>query len=557
MKKVIVTGLVIALVLFAGCKSSRVEDYVTFVSVDPLEKVFRESSFFSSTGITAEAGIGEYATFQFALRASVPLRKVKLKVYEPQKDKVKLPVGRKGLVKYVRVSRTTPNPANDKLNPVSGFYPDPIIDAGIFEIKSDDTQPVWISVKVPSGTPPGDYKGKVKLTARISGKKISITREIKVTVYPVDLTSTSLKVTNWFFTDKLDLCNNGDSVKPYSDRYWELVEMLANTMASYRQNVGWIDPLRLVKFSKNDGEWSFDFDDFNHMARILLGTGTMNQLEGTHLASRETDWVSRFVMYLPVTRDSLACLPVSDSLVSDFYTSFLPALKNDLIINGWDKIYYQHVADEPIADNIKSYKEISSFIKQIWPEVRIIEACHSNDLVGSIDIWVPEMDFLDNDLDFYQSRQDSGEEVWFYTCLAPQGEYANRFIELPLIKTRLLHWVNYRYNIPGYLHWGFNHWNDDPWNETSGIITESGNILPGGDSWIVYPGYGKVYPSIRLEAMRDGIADYELLKKYGEIFPERAAEIARQVVYNFKRYDTDITSFREKRHRMLTELSSR
>lgn len=41
---------------------------------------------------------------------------------------------------------------------------------------------------------------------------------------------------------------------------------------------------------------------------------------------------------------------------------------------------------------------------------------------------------------------------------------------------------------------------------------EGGNTLPGGDSWIVYPNNGKLYGSIRLEAMRDGIADYTLLK---------------------------------------------
>ncbi len=165
------------------------------------------------------------------------------------------------------------------------------------------------------------------------------------------------------------------------------------------------------------------------------------------------------------------------------------------------------------------------------------------------------MDFLDTDLAFYKERQQAGEEVWFYTCLAPQGEYANRLIEQPLIKTRLLHWVNYRYGITGYLHWGLNAWSDDPYGETTGIIVESGNILPGGDSWIVYPARGKLYPSLRLEAMRDGLADYELIRQYGMKFPAEAAEMVRQAVYNFQRYDTDIHSFRLKRRVMLEALS--
>jgi len=110
MRKVLVTGMVTFLILCTGCRSGSVEDYVTFVSVDPLEKVFKETSYFNSSGASAEAGIGEYATFQFALRSSVPLKKVKIRVYEPQNGKIRLPVERKGLVKYVHISRTIPNP---------------------------------------------------------------------------------------------------------------------------------------------------------------------------------------------------------------------------------------------------------------------------------------------------------------------------------------------------------------------------------------------------------------------------------------------------------------
>ena len=54
---------------------------------------------------------------------------------------------------------------------------------------------------------------------------------------------------------------------------------------------------------------------------------------------------------------------------------------------------------------------------------------------------------------------------------------------------------------------------------------ESGNTLPGGDSWIVYPKNGKLYSSIRLEAMRDGIADYTLLQMLAQKEPDLAKEL--------------------------------
>lgn len=84
---------------------------------------------------------------------------------------------------------------------------------------------------------------------------------------------------------------------------------------------------------------------------------------------------------------------------------------------------------------------------------------------------------------------------------------------------------------------------------------EGGNTLPGGDSWIVYPNNGKLYGSIRLEAMRDGIADYTLLKMLEKKNPELARELCRLVVFHWTLYDTESDHFRNIRHQMLEELS--
>ena len=220
-----------------------------------------------------------------------------------------------------------------------------------------------------------------------------------------------------------------------------------------------------------------------------------------------------------------------------------------------DRYLYAAYCDEPIDANFESYVEISRFVKEHFAGVSIVEACHTRNLEDMVDVWVPQLNFLADDYNFYDEQQKQGEEAWFYTCLGPQGEFANRFIELPLLKTRILHWINYKYKIPGYLHWGLNHWRGDVFKETSGIIVESGNVLPGGDAWIVYPGYKKVYPSIRQEAMRDGIFDYELLRMLEEKYPDKAKELARQVVYRFDLYDMNVDAFRDKRKKILELLS--
>ncbi len=133
----------------------------------------------------------------------------------------------------------------------------------------------------------------------------------------------------------------------------------------------------------------------------------------------------------------------------------------------------------------------------------------------------------------------------------------NRFLDQPVIKTRLIHWLNYRYGATGYLHWGLNYWySEDPYVETTKMNEESGNTLPGGDGWIVYPENGKLYGSLRLEAMRDGIADYTLLKMLEKKDPALAKELCRLTVFNWALYDIEGDSFRARRKAILEALSN-
>jgi hypothetical protein len=252
---------------------------------------------------------------------------------------------------------------------------------------------------------------------------------------------------------------------------------------------------------------------------------------------------------------TLVKMDIESQQARNFYQQFMPALYNHMKKRYPDLEYSQHIADEPISSNINSYVKIAKFVKKLCPGIKLIEACHTHDLDNVIDMWVPQLNFYREGYDFYCKRQQAGDKVWFYTCLSPQGNYANRFIELPLIKTRLVHWLNFKYGATGYLHWGFNAWFNQNTYQTSGIIEESGNIMPGGDGWIVYPKDGKLYGSIRLEAMRDGIADYTLLSMLKKKNPALANELCRLVVYGWDKYDTDSSHFRSIRHKILEALS--
>jgi hypothetical protein len=355
--------------------------------------------------------------------------------------------------------------------------------------------------------------------------------------------------------------NGGRSFVPFSDQHWELIRLLARKMADYRQNVAIISPLALSDFTYEKGKWKTDFTKFDKMVDIFIKEGVIGRIEGGHIGGRESTWTSQFVVMVPGKegdpQKKFENLPISDPKAAAFYRDFIPALRNHLKEKSWDKIYMQHLADEPIHENVKSYIEIAKFIRNLAPDFKFVDACHSKDLGGMLDIWVPQLDYMNTDYEFYNKQHQSGKEIWAYTCLNPKFEYANRFIELPLLKTRYIHWINYKYNIPGYLHWGLNFWHPEgAFGEQTSIQYEGGNVLPGGDGWIIYPMDGKLLSSIRFDAMRNGIVDYELFRMLEKKDPEKAKDIVDKVVYAFDKYDNNIEAFREHRRHLMELLSN-
>ncbi len=545
-----------------GCIESQDNKGLKFEYVDPLEKVLAEASYFPHEEALAEVVRGEHATLQFIVRSPYSVSDLRVKVSHASMDGKLLPEAKTGFVGYVKVGRSIWDYSRDRIVSLSGYYPDPIVEKESVDIDFGNTQPIWISVPIPVDAVPGNYKGTVTITGINGRKKFRLVKDYTIKVYPVTVEKTSLWVTNWFTINpgQLKWMNGGEPFEKYSDKHWEYIRIMAQKMAEYRQNVAIISPIALSEFKYENGRWNIDFTRFDRMVEIFIKEGVIGRIEGGHIGGRESTWLSNFVVTVPSKdedkKDEFLNVPVSDPAAQEFYKTFFPALDSHLKEKGWDKIYMQHLADEPIEENIKSYIEIAKFVRKLVPDFKFIDACHSKNLGDVLDIWVPQLDFMDRDYSFYNEQNLKGKEAWFYTCLSPKGEYVNRFIELPLLRTRYMHWVNYKYNIPGYLHWGLNYWNDsDPFGEQTSIQYEGGNILPGGDSWIIYPAKGKLFSSIRGDAMRDGIVDYELLRMAEKKDSLKARGKINKVIYSFNKYDNNIEAFRTHRREIMEFLS--
>jgi len=524
--------------------------------VDPLVKVFKDSA--PAEGVRPEpvqVAVGEVAEWQLVVNSDIELAGVRVRISElfcqgssAGRPKVRFPG-------YVPVDRTYAEPASDLLRQVPCEYPDPLFLAASEAIPANTNQPIWIDLPIRAGTKPGVYSATV--TIEVRGEKATI--ELQAAVRGVTAGKSRLWVTNWFNTETGYMPGSNS---PGTEEEESYLGLIARSMAAHRQNVAIISPLDLSIYGWDSlGALWVDFSRFDTWVRIFMKAGVVGRIEGGHLGARvSSEWESQFGLNVRVPENGTVKMVAPDSAEAEsFYSQFLPQLVSHLKKRRWLGRYLQHLADEPIEANVESYRQMAALVRKYAPELRIIEATHTHDVEGCIDVWVPQLNFAADGFDFYKARQEAGDEFWTYTCIWPEGEYANRFIELPLIKTRLLHWINFRYGITGYLHWGFNYWvPTDPFDDLTRTKAEDGwnGFLPAGDSWIVYPKDGVLLDSIRFEAMRDGIADYELLSMLADRDAGAAHRLAERLVLSFNSYNTDVVAFRQVRRELLDALEA-
>lgn len=558
-------GLTKVINTFSFKSKNQVPQAISITNVDPLEKVLKNQDNLPGITALADAARGEYATFQLVLQATVPLKGLKVSYQAASNGSSRLTTAKVGYVGYVKLNNLAGrSSARDQIRAKDRLYPDPIFTSAPAMIPANSNQSVWLSIPIPAGQAAGLYTGKVIFEGWRGNQAFKQVQEIKVNVYPVNITQNTLLSSNWLFSEnrlsppsaKLKYMNGGKEVVPYSARYWELLEVVAKNMQAYRQNVLYVSPLRESSYALKNGQYTFDFSNFDRFVSLFKRYGVAKYIEGGHLGGRNGGWGTPFVLSFMNPDEQgvfqLKNVALQDAKAKGFYAQFIPALVRHLKEKGWYSTYYQHLIDEPGDDNAAGYNQVSRLIKSFAPDMKIIDALSTKEVSGNINVWVPQLDYLAANAAFFQDRIKKGESVWLYTSWLPQGEFANRFIELPLLKNRMLSWICFKYNLKGNLNWGYNYWSGDPYANAD--IKEGESVLPGGDSWIVYPTYGGLRSSIRQEAQRDGSLDFELLSMLHKKNPARAKQLSGAIIQSYSQYNLDIPHFRAVKKDILKSL---
>jgi hypothetical protein len=557
---VITAVLVIAGALLAsdvGVCSMQTDAGLTIWAVDPLVKVLPSARPPENAPalVSIDAVRNEYESAQIVVVSDRRIEKLTVKVGDVAGAAGPKPSVKANFVGFVHVEKGTPETPPEHLAftaPVDA--PDPLLALRSVSVDAGRAQPIWLTVYVPEYTHAGTYSTTVEVAA--DGQSVSV--PLFIHVHKVTLPDErTLKITNWFFPEIMARVHG---LTRWSEPHWKMLETYAQFMGEHRQNVALTPIMELIKRGPDvKGRRTFDFTDFDRWVELLRKYG-IDTVEGGGIGqSVESDRSQYEVNPIGVASD-LVMDGKPARLDSDqfrrFASEFFPALQRHLEAKGWLAGYVQHLSDEPSSINAEAYKKFAACAKKYAPKIRIIEACLTKEVAGAVDIWVTQPQHYQEFTGFLKQSQRAGDEVWSYTCCGPRGEFMNRFIDYPLLDVRLLHWANYKYSLPGYLHWGYNFWRGDPFKDLERDWVD-GVFLPAGDTHIIYPGpYGPL-SSIRLEAMRDGIEDFELLKILARTRPAKARRICNSVVKSFTDFTLDPAVFRAARSKLIKALEER
>lgn len=400
------------------------------------------------------------------------------------------------------------------------FYPDLLLPVGETINFKKGKNVFWVEL-VSSEDNVGINKIEILLTNGLD----NINTHICVEIIDHDIDFDDFVYTNWFHTDCLASYYNVDV---FSDEYWVITKNFLQTAVDYGMNcvltplftppldteIGKERPtVQLIDVIVSNGKYSFNFDKLDNWIKMSKECG-IKYFEMSHLF---TQWGAKFAPKIMATVDGeyKRIFGWDTKATSKAYVNFLKVfsdeLKKYLEKNNLKDCTFIHVSDEPNLAMLYGYSKASKIIHKLFDGYKIIDAL-SNPLFYTLKIVtspIPSNDHIDKFL-------GKCDDLWTYYCSAQNTKYvSNRFFCNDSLRTRVIGYQMYKFNIKGFLHWGYNFYYTqlsksliDPYT-----VSDAGGKFPSGDSYVVYPSKdGTPYHSIRLKVFFDALQDMAALK---------------------------------------------
>ena len=468
----------------------------------PLVKCFWDSDIEAFNEVTKSSTLlGERAYFQLCFGSNDDGQGSSRLVYEIKseiKDYINV-----SLVENVPVSMPCYYNIDDGnyLRRTPGIYPDkltPINESTTFYIWPKYYRSLFFELDIPKDAKAGEYP--IEITIASPDKAfIYATQTYTVKIIDKVLPKQTLIHTEWFYTDCLA---DYYRVEPWSEEHWRIVENFVKTAVRNGINmiltpvvtpeldtaVGWErTTVQLVDIKVTKGRFFFNFSKLDRWIDMLDRCG-VEYIEICHLF---TQWGALHAPKIMATVDGEYKRIFgweTDALGDDykaFLKKFLPKLLDFLKKKGVDKRCVFHVSDEPNMNNIKHYKACKKLISRYLKGYVIMDALSSLEFYkkGACEHPIPSNDHIQPFLDA------KVPDLWTYYCCGQANEVSNRFLSMPGERTRIIGYQLYKYDIKGFLQWGYNFYNSglslrkmSPYQTTDGDF-----MVPAGDTFTVYP----------------------------------------------------------------------
>lgn len=503
------------------------------IQVSAMEKVFPMAEPSAEGMRNRISGLkGETVSFQIAYYAKTNgFARAEAKAESPLGDQVKIR-------KVALVPCAYPCGANfdeDYLTTAPGLYPDRLEELEREEdvykgipLINGQWRSIWVDVEISETQEAGIYPLSVILTEK---GEVLAKEECQIQVVDAVLPKLPIPHTEWFHSDCLA---NYYHTEVFSEEYWCIVENFVRTAAKRHMNMlltplftppldtavgGERRTVQLVDVKVlPDGRYQFGFEKLHRWVTMAKKCG-IRFFEMSHLFTQWGAVAAPKIMGEKDGSDQQLFGWGTDASGEEYRTflqAFLQALKPELEALGIAGTTYFHVSDEPVMEQIDSYRAARECVAEELQGYQMMDALSDYGFYaqGLVEQPVCALDHIEP---FLESREKGNgpEKLWGYYCVGQAKDVTNRFIVQPGYRTRVLGAQLYKYELAGFLQWGYNFYNSAfslyPINPYE--CTDADGAFPSGDAFIVYPGKdGKPEESQRLMLMDEAMSDLCAMK---------------------------------------------
>lgn len=509
--------------------------------VPAVEKVFPDTPAGEAVSTaTLTAARNEEEPLQIALRSGRAIGGVKVEVDLPAGPQgAKLEDVRVNVVGYVPIDYPTnyyqaDTPAWRRKSPISaaacdgwpGLWPDPLLPRDTLDLAANVTRSVWITFRVGKETPPGDYAGKVRLTA--AGATLA---EIPLAVHIWDFTLPDESHVKAIYDVRLGRSGAGwepsieeaypeivrfmhkhrlcpDEIRPYPTFRQENGRVVAD-FAAYDRAAEWY--FNELGLPHSYTPWNFYLFGWGHPPKTVFG-------ERPYPGDSPFEGADRSQLRPEYKR---------------VYQEMLRLFWDHLKEKGWQDKVVLYISDEPYDQHEhirEQMKALCAMIHEVDPDIPIYSSTwkHVPEWDDALDVWgIGHYGIVPTEkIGQIRSR---GDRVWFTT----DGQMCT---DTPYCAVeRLLPHYCFRYGAEAYEFWGVAWLTYDPyrfgWHAYINQSGEPGKFTwvryPNGDGYLLYPGkplgHDDPVSSIRFEQAREGVEDYEYLYRLRQLAEEASA----------------------------------